>query len=96
MNSQGALSFNDSLSVVEPQAFPSPVPLIAPYWSPVDLSRGGGVYYRTTNASTLLQRAQDDVLSQFPYLEGVFESTSLLIVTWLEVQEFQGGNEVSS
>lgn len=80
--------------MVEPRPLTSPVPVIAPYWSPVDLSRGGNVHYRMTNDPALLQRAQNDILSHFPDSEGVFEPTLLLIVTWFEVQEFQGGNEV--
>lgn len=97
VNSIGTLTFDAPLLVPEPQPFPGVARVIAPYWSPVDLSQGGQVYYRTSSQETLLQRAQDDILSQFPDLEGLFEPTLLLVVTWFEVQEVEGDrNEVSS
>ncbi len=94
INSQGVLSFGNFVLEAEPQPFPGSVPVIAPYWDMVDLKRGGSVYYRTSNEPDLLQQAQDDVLSQFPDLEGFFVPTSVFVATWLEVQEFQGEAEV--
>ena len=96
VNSIGTLTFGAPLLVPEPQPFPGEARVIAPYWSPVDLSQGGQLYHRTSSQETLLQRAQDDITSQFPDLEGVFEPTLLLVVTWFEVQEVEGdGIEVS-
>lgn len=95
MNSIGVLSFNGSVLELEPQPFPSSVPLISPYWASVDFAQGGEVYHRTTNDQQLLEQAQEDVLSQFPDLNGLFVPTSLLVVTWFEMLEFEGGNEVS-
>lgn len=95
VNSVGVLSFVDSVMELEPRPFPGSDRVIAPYWSSVDLRRGGEVYYRTTSNEQLLDRAQEDILTQFPDLEGLFEPTLLLVATWFEVQELNGGNEVS-
>ena len=73
-------------------------PIVAPYWAHVDLSRGGEVFYRISNQTSLLERAQGDILQQFSGSSesGVFLPTSLLVVTWFEVMEFQGGEMVFS
>ena len=78
----------------EPQPFPGTTRLIAPYWASVDLSRGGEVFYRTSADTELLEEAGEHILAQFPDLDGIFQPTLLLVVTWFEVQEVNGGTEV--
>ena len=53
---------------------------IAPYWSDVDTSGTGQVYYRQTNNSILLARAANDI--QSVSLSENVAITNLFIVTW--------------
>lgn len=90
------MAFNGSLDHVEPLAFPQQLPLLAPYWTRgrVDLARGGHVFYRTSNQTELLEQVWKDV-ELFSDVNGVFHPTTVLVITWLEVLEIHGGEEVA-
>ena len=65
---------------------PSSIPLygprfIAPYWSDVDLTGTGNVFYRQTKDPALLARATNEIRNVFPLSQNVIV-TNLLIVTW--------------
>ena len=96
VNSVGVLSVDSPVTSANPQPFPGSQRVIAPYWAPVNLSRGGQVYYRVTNDSALLEQAQEHILELFPDLQDLFEPLQLLVVTWYKVMEADGGNEVST
>ena len=65
---------------------PSELPIesekfIAPYWSDVDTTETGQIYYRQTNNSALLVRATNEIQRAFPMSQNV-NIINLLIVTW--------------
>uniref|UniRef100_A0A0N5A1S3 Epidermal growth factor n=1 Tax=Parastrongyloides trichosuri TaxID=131310 RepID=A0A0N5A1S3_PARTI len=57
---------------------------IAPFYSPIDLSRGGKVTISETSDNEMLQRATRTVSDNLPSNEG-FMATSLFIVTYNDV-----------
>ena len=70
-------------------------PVLAPFWSDVDPSRGGSVLYRETIDPVLLSRSAWEVSIAFPDLQSAFTPVSLFIATWFEVLPYRGANEVS-
>ena len=78
----GIISLNSSYN----HYIPGPIPLygprfIAPYWSDVDLTGTGNVFYRQTKDPALLARATNEIRNVFPLSQNVIV-TNLLIVTW--------------
>ena len=96
VNSNGILSFRSEYLQYSPQLFPfAGLPLIAPFWDDVDITRFGNIFYRVTNNTTLLQRARDQLQELFPS-SGNFTPTTLFIATWDRVAQFGGGYQVSA
>ena len=96
VNSNGILSFRSQYLQYIPQMFPfTGLPLIAPFWDDVDITRFGNIFYRQTNDTTLLQRARDQLQELFPS-SGNFTPTTLFIATWDRVAQFEGGSQVSA
>jgi len=65
---------------------PSKLPIknrtfIAPYWSDVDTTGIGRIYYRQTNNPALLVRTTNEIQRVFPMSQDV-NVTNLFIVTW--------------
>lgn len=90
------MSFSAAVNTSDPSLFPTgTTPLIAPYWaSGVDLENGGQVFFRETSNSTLLNCSRNDIWSRFQDQVSAFEPTSLVIVTWYRIAEFNNGSEV--
>ena len=96
VNNNGVISLDEAYNT---QHTPTPFPLpndelvIAPFWADVDTSgrRRGVVYYRNASSNTsLLERAQREVLTYFT--SGMnFQPTFLFIATWDRVSFFGGG-----
>jgi len=63
------------------------IQFITPFWADVDLTGTGQVYYRQTNNSALLNRANYEIQAAFPLSQNV-NITNLLIVTWDSVGYF--------
>ena len=79
VNNNGDLSFGAAWSVWTPTAFPIPnIPLVAPYQADVDTRGTGRVWYRSTQNTTLLTKAANDIQS----LTGTFNPQWLFIATW--------------
>ena len=96
VNTNGILSFQSPYLTPIPQMFRSTgLPLIAPFWDDVDITRFGNVFYRQTSNATLLQRARDQLQELFPS-SGSFTPTTLFITTWDRVAQFGGGPQVSA
>ena len=55
--------------------------LVAGFWSDVDTRGTGIVWYQSTTASSILQRATADVKSVFENINS-FSATSLFVATW--------------
>ena len=96
VNTNGILSFQSPYLAFLPQLFPSTgLPLIAPFWDDIDITRFGSIFYRQTSNITLLQRARDQLQELFPS-SGNFTPTTLFIATWDRVAQFGGGTQVSA
>ena len=94
VNTNGILSFQSPYLAFLPQLFLSTgLPMIAPFWDDIDITRFGNIFYRQTNDTTLLQRARDQLQELFPS-SGNFTPTTLFIATWDRVAEWRGGSEV--
>ena len=94
VNTNGILSFRSQYLQYFPEIFPSPgLPLIAPFWNDIDITRFGNIFFRKTSNVTLLQRAHDQLQELFPS-SGNFTPTILFIATWDRVAEFGGGAQV--
>ena len=95
VNTNGIISFGLQFTEFTPQRFPlnNLVPLIAPFWDDVDITRFGNIFYRQTSNAALLQRARDQLQELFPS-SGNFTPTTLFIATWDRVAEYGGGSQV--
>ena len=88
MNTNGILSFRSQYLQYFPEMFPSTgLPLIAPFWIDIDITRFGNIYYRITSNATLLQRARDQLQELFRP-SAIFIPSTLFIATWDQVAEF--------
>ena len=93
MNSHGVISIIIPFRPLQPGPFPRVfLPLLVPYWA--FGVNGGQVYFRETGDSGLLSQAQSEVLLAFPDQVGLFIPTSLIIVTWRNLTEFETGLQV--
>ena len=103
MNSNGIISFREPFRDYHPIAFPinsdddyngyyyyyysDNLPLIAPFWTDIDISNGGNISYRETMDSALLERVQNQLVSLFPALES-FHPSIMFIATWSAVAPY--------
>ena len=96
VNTNGIISFQHSFTEYIPRRFPlnNNIPLIAPFWDDVDITRFGNIFYRQTSNVTLLQRARDRLQDLFPSSVN-FTPTTLFIATWNRVAGFIGQSQVS-
>ena len=62
-------------------------PLIAPFWDDVDVTKGGTIYYRQDNTSSIAEQLQQDFHTEFPGI-GSFYPTLVFVATWNRVQAF--------
>lgn len=81
VNSNGLLSFQTEIPQFINIQFPLDYPIIAPFYSNVDISKAGTISYYETEKHSLLQRATENVHEAF-INSGDFQATSLFIVTW--------------
>lgn len=70
--------------------------LLAPFWSNIDLTKGGAIYYQgyTSTSSPVFQRAMLDA-NNFTSLSN-FMPLGVFVVTWLEVQSATATSKQSS
>ena len=96
VNTNGIISFQRPFTDYIPRRFPlnNNIPLIAPFWDDVDITRFGNIFYRQTSNVTLLQRARDRLQDLFPSSVN-FTPTTLFIATWNRVAGFRGRSQVS-
>ena len=91
MNTNGIISLTTSYNPYTPLALPlSGNQIIAPYWSDVDITGIGQIFYRQTTNSTLLARATNEIRAAFPTSQNV-NVTNLLIATWDAVGYYNDG-----
>ncbi|XP_063376087.1 nidogen [Cydia fagiglandana] len=84
VNNHGILSFRADISSFMNAEFPLPYPSIAAFYSNVDTSTSGAVYYRESNENRVLAKATESVQNNFHDFYD-FQPTSVFIVTWADV-----------
>lgn len=90
------MTFQSEFSSFLNSEFPLPDPLIAPFYSNVDTSRAGTIWYYETNKTNLLDRATETVQDSFSNAEE-FQALSLFIATWEGVgYNVQGADSVNT
>ena len=87
MSSNGVLSFGNSFNNYNPQRFPYGVyPLIAPYWTDIDLRGGVGnvryTVYTTENGSSYIDQVNEFLDNTE---NGTFTATMILVAQWIDV-----------
>ena len=92
MSSNGLLSFGSGFSNFAPQSFPqSGPPLIAPYWTDIDLSGGNGLVryaaYTTEDGVSYIDQV-NEFLGNTSTGSGTFTATMILVAQWLDVCPF--------
>ncbi|XP_068632401.1 nidogen [Battus philenor] len=84
VNNYGVLSFRADFPTFLNTEFPLPYPSIAAFYTNVDTTETGTVFYRETDEPHVLIKAEETVQNNFhEYYD--FEPKSVFIVTWLEV-----------
>ncbi|XP_040182910.1 uncharacterized protein LOC120916156 [Rana temporaria] len=88
VNNNGLLSFITSISQYIPQALPVAFgnPFLAIFWTDVDNSLAGDIYYRESTDPDLLSRATSDVRTYFH--AGNFTAQWAFVATWHRVTYF--------
>ncbi|XP_057670529.1 nidogen [Diorhabda carinulata] len=90
VNSNGFLSFQTAIPQFINIEFPLDYPIIAPFYSNVDTTAAGTIFYYETENPGLIQRATENVHESFLNFAD-FQATSLLIVTWEGVGYYKNG-----
>ena len=104
MGSNGVLSFGQSFYEYIPERFPIPygdTPLIAPYWTDIDLSGGVGnvtyTVYTIENGSSYIDQVNEFIHVATSTVEAIdinFNATTMLVSQWINVCPF--GNQQCS
>jgi len=93
VNTNGVISFLGTMTTYTPSPFPleSHKRLIAPYWTDIDTTYGGDIWYRESTNRTLLQQVSHGIRRTFPE-QYKFQATWLFIATWDNVPFFGANN----
>ncbi|CAG9578155.1 unnamed protein product [Danaus chrysippus] len=84
VNNFGVLSFRADIPTFLNAEFPLPYPSIAAFYTNINTTDVGTVYYRETNESHVLLKAEESVQNNFhEYYD--FKPTSVFIATWIDV-----------
>ncbi|KAK3852669.1 hypothetical protein Pcinc_040754 [Petrolisthes cinctipes] len=81
VNSNGFVSFLTEIPNFFNVQFPLEYPVIAPFYSDVDTTEAGKVWYRETSDPATVSRAKFDIQEHFSGMEE-FDPTGIFIVTW--------------
>ena len=91
MNTNGVLSFGWSYTRTSYGrsnfSFVSSPPIIAPFWDDVDITKGGSIYYRQDNTSSIADQVQQDIYDQFPDVDFFYPSL-VFVATWDRVAAY--------
>ncbi|XP_047508934.1 nidogen [Pieris napi] len=85
VNNYGVLSFRADIPSFLNAEFPLPYPSIAAFYTNIDTTQSGAVYFRETNESHVLLKAADSVQRNFHEYDD-FQPTSVFLATWIEVK----------
>ena len=90
MNTNGVLSFGWSYTHTSYGrsnfSFVSSPPIIVPFWDDVDITKGGSIYYRQDNTSSIADEVQQDIGDQFPDVD--FYPSLVFVATWDRVAAY--------
>lgn len=94
MNTNGAISFSQTLSTYTPSPFPlgGNRKIVAPYWCDIDTRKGGDVWYYETNNQDLLRNASENIKEIFPGQTN-FEAAWVFVTTWDNVAFYGSSSE---
>lgn len=96
VNTNGLISFNRGIREVESPKFPNNyAPCISPYWSDIDISYTGKIYYREINDEITLQIIENDVQDKF-FSFYDYRATWAFVVTWIDVPQFNYNNSFNT
>ena len=70
-------------------------PLIAPFWDDVDVTRGGTIYYRQDNTSSIAEQIQQNISLQFHNID-LFYPSLVFIATWDRVASYRNREAVNT
>ncbi|VDI29231.1 Hypothetical predicted protein, partial [Mytilus galloprovincialis] len=93
VNTNGAISFDETLSTFTPSAFPlsGNKKIVAPYWCDIDTREGGVVWYYETNDRDVLFKATDDIQKTFPEQKN-FRAAWVFVATWDNVAFYRASS----
>ncbi|CAH2236693.1 jg20911 [Pararge aegeria aegeria] len=87
VNNYGVLSFRSDIPTFLNAEFPLPYPSIAAFYSNINTTETGAVYYRESNESYVLLKAEESIQNNFhDYYD--FKPTSVFIASWIEVSSY--------
>lgn len=92
MNTNGDVSFGKKYGRHIPEPFPlsESHKLIAIFWTDIDTSKVGNIYYRITLDANTLQDGTALILSSFPNIK-YFSASWMMVVTWEKVTVYKCG-----
>lgn len=91
VNEDGILSFLTDIPMFLNLQFPLDYPVIAPFYSNVDTSGSGSVFYHESESAADLAKAAERVRRSFS--SSTFQPTALFVVTWERVGYFNQGTD---
>ncbi|CAG9113923.1 unnamed protein product [Plutella xylostella] len=84
VNNFGVVSFRADIQQFLNSEFPLPYPSVAAFYTNIDTSIVGNVYYRETNDPHIILKAEESIQTNFhEYFD--FHPTSVFIATWIDV-----------
>ncbi|XP_021368743.1 sushi, nidogen and EGF-like domain-containing protein 1 isoform X2 [Mizuhopecten yessoensis] len=95
VNTNGDITFGTLLGDYTPDAFPNgSYVMIAAFWTDIDTTHVGQIWYKRNNSSDLLTRAASDVQSAFSDQKH-FNPSMVFIVTWHKVPYYGASGKYS-
>lgn len=96
VSTKGVLSFNIGVTQWVPQKFPiTHIVGLAPFWSDIDNSIGGAIYYRHINDVNQIKRIDAEILKAFSSISN-YRSTWAFVATFYEVPAFGGVQSINN
>lgn len=89
----GLISFIPDEVNFSPVPFPLNVPVIAPFWSDIDTTNYGDIFFRKETNPSILNLISSNINQAFPYLNNSYESSISIIITWYKVASYWDNNE---
>lgn len=92
VNNNGDVTFRAPLTQYTSQPFPinGSHKIIAPFWTDIDTTKGGQLWYRSTTQNSVLQQGTSKIRSLFPNILN-FVASWMMVVTWENVAAYNCG-----